>query len=74
MGQRRTESFLLRIVVHEGEAAREGWCGRVQHVGTGIEDGFVSMEGLLLFLQQHLQSLDNATPLVGPECQAGQQG
>jgi hypothetical protein len=72
MGQRRTESFLLRVVLHEGESTREEWSGRIQHVGTGIEDAFVSVEGLLLFLQQHLQSLDNGPTPMGSGYQPDQ--
>ncbi|KAB8144409.1 hypothetical protein F8S13_05925 [Chloroflexia bacterium SDU3-3] len=62
MGQRRIESFLLRIVIED--RPNNEWRGRVQHVSTGIEEHFESMADLLRFLQS--QAIFDETALPQP--------
>lgn len=51
MGQRRTESFLLRLVVEENAPTSRDWRGRVQHVASGREQRFSGMYELLAFVR-----------------------
>lgn len=59
MRRRRTESFLLRIVVQEDDGHESGeWRGRVQHIGTGAETSFAGVEELTSFIAMHLLPVD----------------
>ncbi len=69
MGQRRTEAFLLRLVVQDDETDPELWHGRVQHVGSGDEQMFRTLQEALMFIRyrcEHFQerntSLDELPP------------
>lgn len=55
MTQRRTESFLLRLVVQDDTADPEEWHGRVQHVGTGDEQTFRTLQEALIFIRCHCE-------------------
>lgn len=60
MNQRRIESFLLRIVVEDRPGCPPGeWRGRVQHVGSGIEEQFEDLHDLLRFVGAQV-SLDES--------------
>jgi hypothetical protein len=55
MQRRRTESFLLRIIIQDGDCSPpDHWRGRVQHIGTGIEQTFSGLDELLSLLAEHL--------------------
>jgi hypothetical protein len=57
MSNRRVESFLLRLVVHENEApAADAWRGRIQHISSGYERQFERMQDLLDFIGEQLVS------------------
>ena len=44
MSNRRVESFLLRLVVHDSEVpSADAWRGRIQHISSGCERQFESM-------------------------------
>ncbi len=69
MGQRRTEAFLLRLVVQDDQTDPELWHGRVQHVGSGDEQTFRTLQEALMFIRyrcEHFQerntSLDELPP------------
>lgn len=51
MGQRRTEAFLLRLVVQDDQTDPELWHGRVQHVGSGDEQAFRTLQEVLTFIR-----------------------
>ena len=55
MSNRRIESFLLRLVIHDSEVLpAEAWRGRVQHIGTGCERQFERMQDLIDFISEQL--------------------
>jgi hypothetical protein len=55
MGNRRVESFLLRLVVHDSEApAADAWRGRIQHISSGYERQFERMQDLIDFIGEQL--------------------
>ena len=55
MNTRRVESFLLRLVINEGEQlAPEQWRGRIQHVATGQEQQIDQLNELVAFITNHL--------------------
>ena len=55
MSNRRVESFLLRLVVHDSEvAADDEWRGRVQHISSGCERQFERMQDLIDFIGKQL--------------------
>jgi hypothetical protein len=57
MSNRRVESFLLRLVVHEHEVqAAEAWRGRVQHISSGYERQSERLQDLIDFIGQQLIS------------------
>ena len=69
MGNRRVESFVVRIVVRGDAASEDGWGGRIQHIATGDECQFNQLEDLLSFMSLHLreQGQDpNTVPLGKP--------
>lgn len=53
MSNRRVESFLLRVVVQDGECVEpSGWRGRIQHIGSGDERLFRQMEDVIAFIRE----------------------
>lgn len=69
MGQRRTESFLLRLVIQDDSTDPERWHGRVQHVGSGDEQTFRTLHEALTFIRHRCErsqerniSLDELPP------------
>lgn len=55
MSNRRVESFLLRLVVHDSDAlSADAWHGRIQHISSGGERQFERMQDLLDFIGQQL--------------------
>ena len=55
MSNRRVESFLLRLVVHENQAqAADTWRGRVQHISSGHERQFERMQDLVDFIGEQI--------------------
>jgi hypothetical protein len=59
MAARRVESFLLRLVVQEGESDRAlRWRGRIQHVSSGQEQQIDEFEDALAFITKHLRELE----------------
>ena len=55
MSNRRVESFLLRLVVHENHAqAADTWRGRIQHIRSGDERQFERMQDLIDFIGEQL--------------------
>ena len=69
MNQRRIESFLLRIIVEERPGCAPGeWRGRVQHVGSGIEEQFESLHDLMRFVGAQITTDEQAMfrPAVAP--------
>lgn len=59
MNTRRVESFLLRLVIHEGEQlAPEQWRGRIQHVATGQEQQIDQLNELVAFITNHLERVE----------------
>jgi hypothetical protein len=61
MGTRRVESFLLRIVVPDGQPVQpQQWRGRIQHVASGAEQQIDELGEVIAFINTHLASLDNA--------------
>lgn len=55
MSQRRTEAFLLRLVVQDDTADAEQWRGRVQHVSTGDEQLFHTLPEALAFIRDRCE-------------------
>lgn len=51
MSQRRTESFLLRLVVQGDSIDPDMWHGRVQHVGSGDERMFRTLHEVVAFIR-----------------------
>lgn len=69
MGQRRTEAFLLRLVVQDDQTDPDLWHGRVQHVGSGDEQAFRTLQEVLTFIryrceryQERNRELDELPP------------
>jgi hypothetical protein len=57
MNSRRVESFLLRLVVTEEQAAcPEHWHGRIQHVASGVEQQVSDFSEVLAFIRSRLPS------------------
>ncbi len=55
MSNRRVESFLLRLVVHDSEVpSTDAWRGRVQHISSGCERQFERMQDLIDFISDQL--------------------
>jgi hypothetical protein len=55
MSNRRVESFLLRLVVHNNEVQdADAWRGRVRHVGSGYERQFERLQDLITFIGEQL--------------------
>jgi hypothetical protein len=56
MSTRRVESFLLRLVISEGDKQLEPqqWRGRIQHVATGTELQIDQLEEAVAFITTHL--------------------
>jgi len=55
MSNRRVESFLLRLVVHDSNVpSADAWHGRIQHISSGGERQFEHMQDLLDFIGQQL--------------------
>ncbi len=51
MSQRRTEAFLLRLVLEDEMQDPEQWHGRVQHVASGNEQTFRTLQEALTFIR-----------------------
>jgi len=51
MSQRRTEAFLLRLVLEDETQDPEQWHGRVQHVASGDEQVFRTLQEALTFIR-----------------------
>lgn len=61
MGTRRVESFLLRIVVPDGQPAEtQQWRGRIQHVASGAEQQIDELGEAIAFITAHLSNLEGA--------------
>ena len=55
MSNRRVESFLLRLVVHDSEALpADNWHGRIQHISSGYERQFERLQDLIDFIGEQL--------------------
>ena len=55
MSNRRVESFLLRLVVHDSDVPfAEAWRGRIQHISSGGERQFEHMQDLIDFIGEQL--------------------
>ena len=55
MNNRRVESFLLRLVVHDSKVpSANAWHGRIQHISSGGERRFESMQDLIDFIGEQL--------------------
>jgi hypothetical protein len=55
MSNRRVESFLLRLVVHDNDVpSADAWHGRIQHISSGGERQFERMQDLIDFIGQQL--------------------
>ena len=55
MSNRRVESFLLRLVVHDSDLpSANAWRGRIQHISSGCEHQFERMQDLLDFISEQL--------------------
>lgn len=61
MGTRRVESFLLRIVVPDGQSVEpQQWRGRIQHVASGAEQQIDELGEAIAFITAHLSHLEGA--------------
>jgi hypothetical protein len=60
MSTRRVESFLLRLVISEGDKQLEPqqWRGRIQHVATGTELQIDQLEEAVAFITTHLGRIE----------------
>ena len=57
MSNRRVESFLLRLVVHDSEVpSADAWRGRIQHISSGGECQFERMQDLIDFIGEQLMN------------------
>ncbi|ABQ91682.1 MULTISPECIES: hypothetical protein [unclassified Roseiflexus] len=64
MSQRRTEAFLLRLVLEDESWDPEQWHGRVQHVASGDEQMFRTLQEALTFIRYRCaQSKERNTAL-----------
>jgi len=55
MSNRRVESFLLRLVVHDSDmSSADAWHGRIQHISSGYEHQFERMQDLIDFISEQL--------------------
>lgn len=55
MASRRVESFLLRLVVYEGDEMHpETWHGRIQHVASGDECQFERLQDVISFIREQI--------------------
>ena len=55
MSNRRVESFLLRLVVHDRDMpSADAWHGRIQHISSGCEHQFERMQDLIDFIGEQL--------------------
>ena len=67
MRQRRIESFLVRIVIDEQhDIATNEWRGRMQHVGSGIEHQFDTLNSLMQLIHTQLDFDLAALPMHTP--------
>lgn len=64
MSQRRTEAFLLRLVFQDDQTDPEMWHGRVQHIGSGDERMFRTLQEALTFIRYRCERLQerNVSP------------
>ncbi|MGQ9550528.1 MAG: hypothetical protein ACUVSY_17750 [Roseiflexus sp.] len=51
MSQRRIEAFLLRLVLEDESRDPEQWHGRIQHVASGEEQKFHTLQEALTFIR-----------------------
>lgn len=59
MSARRVESFLLRLVVEDGESFDpEQWRGRIQHVATGSSQPVEQLQDVVAFIITHLGAVE----------------
>jgi hypothetical protein len=62
MTTRRVESFLLRIVTTEDQApSPEQWRGRIQHIGSGVEQQIDALADAVAFISAHLANVCDIT-------------
>ena len=55
MSNRRVESFLLRLVVHDSDVpSAAAWRGRIRHISSGCERQFERMQDLIDFIGEQL--------------------
>ena len=55
MSNRRVESFLLRLVIHDSAVPpADEWRGRIQHISSGCERQFDHMQDLINFIGEQL--------------------
>ena len=50
----RVESFLVRVVVDDGDPLHQSCHGRVQHVSSGREQQFAHFQEMLAFISSQL--------------------
>ncbi|MBC8163375.1 MAG: hypothetical protein H7Z42_19380 [Roseiflexaceae bacterium] len=64
MSQRRNESFLLRITIDESLPGETPvWRGRVQHIGSGIDQQFDTLEELTRAVKAQIDFNPQLAPL-----------
>ena len=67
MNNRRVESFLLRLVVHDSEVpSADAWRGRIQHISSGCERQFERMQDLIDFIGEQLMN-EQSQPIVSDD-------
>ena len=67
MSTRRVESFVLRLVVNEGQAlATPNWRGRIQHIASGQELQIDEIDDAVAFISAYLRRTDEL-PLIEGE-------
>jgi len=65
MGNRRIESFVVRVVIQDNEPMpATDWRGRIQHITTGDECQFKQLQDLLVFMSIYIKEGEDLTYLL----------
>lgn len=68
MGNRRIESFVVRVVVQDNEPMpTNDWRGRIQHITTGDECQFKQLQDLLLFMSTYMKEAEGVVNLFSTQ-------
>ena len=68
MGNRRIESFVVRVVVQDNEPLpATDWRGRIQHITTGDECQFKQLQDLLLFMSIYMKEAEGVVNLLNAQ-------